>query len=83
MATSSQDIIVTGLSGFKSISPASGSINGGTIVTIVGNGFDKSTIVSFQTAKCNVIQFTVNTLNCVTSANPAAIANIQLRYFEN
>lgn len=77
-ATTSNDIYVTGLANMKSISPTSGSIYGGTVVAIEGNGFNRFTQVKFDTADCVLKNVTINKLYCVTSPHSAA-SNVAIR----
>jgi hypothetical protein len=77
----SSSLTVNGTSSIVSSSPNSGSIYGGTVITIQGNGFDSGTVVSIGNAACNVISVSINQLTCKTSANAAAAnLNFQIRY---
>lgn len=73
---------ITGIKALKSISPNSGSIYGGTVLTITGNGFDSTTKVLIDTTVCKITNYTINTLKCLTGAHVAASGlNFQIRYF--
>ena len=74
-ATSVQSLAVTGTQTIVSISPSTGSVNGGTVLTISGNGFDDSTQVLLHTVACVVTSRAINSINCVTGAHAAATVN--------
>ena len=73
------NIYVTGLPSLKSISPSSGSVYGGTILTLTGNGFTASTTVALHTATCAVINATLDTLTCLTSEHADGSASLSIR----
>lgn len=65
-------LILTGLASIKSITPSSGSTNGGTKVKILGNGFSKNlTRIQIGSGLCEILDLAVNELTCKTSANIA------------
>ena len=71
-AANPNSLTVTGSTSIISISPSSGSVNGGTLVTILGNGFDNTTNVLIGNSNCKLSTVTINQLTCVTSAHTAA-----------
>ena len=62
----------------QSITPNTGSVNGGTILTINGNGFDKNTQVSIDSVKCNIISIKINELKCITKNHVAATSSFSI-----
>lgn len=62
--------------GFGSISPSTGSIAGGTQVTITGTAFDDSTAVSIGGEVCQIISRTATQIVCLTPAGSAGSADI-------
>ena len=58
---------VTGLATVHSISPLAGSINGGTILTILGNGFRNTEIKLGASGLCRIINETLTKLTCQTT----------------
>ena len=67
-------IYLTGLASVASISPSSGSVHGGTVITIVGNGFSNATQVMFGSYACVPINVTPNQLQCKTSDSSPSTA---------
>ncbi|KAI8520669.1 hypothetical protein Bbelb_004230 [Branchiostoma belcheri] len=66
-ATSS--LTVDSLAQADSVSPSSGSMAGGTVVTISGNGFADDTTVSVGDAgDCEITELTATSISCVTPA---------------
>ena len=65
---------VTGLPAVKSISPETGSLYGGSIVTITGNGFDKNSQIKLGAFSCVVISAVPNQLICKT-VDSTTVAN--------
>ena len=61
------NIQVTGYQLVKTISPAIGSINGGSLLTISGNGFTLNTTVLIGSSVCNVTYVSLDQLICITS----------------
>ena len=72
-------IYITGLPSLKSFSPSSGSVYGGTVITLTGNGFTASTNVVLHTATCAVINATLDTLTCITSEHSDGSASLSIR----
>ena len=70
---------VSGVGSVNSISPSGGSINGGTQVTISGNGFDSidNTLVVFGSSPCQITSVSVTSLTCITSSSAAGQVNVQ------
>ncbi len=74
-------VIITGIDSISQISPDSGSIYGGQILTIEGNGFDNTTSVSIDNSNCKVISYSINQLKCLTGAHASASnLNILVRF---
>ena len=65
------NLYVTGVPSVGSIQPGSGSIYGGTLLAIQGNGFDKTTKVTLGSAVCSIQSLAINTLTCITGPNTA------------
>jgi hypothetical protein len=72
-------IYVTGLPSLKSISPSSGSVYGGTILTLTGNGFTTGTVISLHTATCTVIDAALDKLTCLTSEHADGSASLSIK----
>ena len=72
------DAYVTGYPFLKSIDPISGSINGGTVLTLIGNGFTTDTSIKIDTVVCTVTAATVDTIKCITSAHVEKVSNIEI-----
>ena len=71
---------MTGVASVQSLSQTSGSINGGSVITIYGNGFSsiQNTTVKIGTKFC-VIQFvTSSQIQCITSANSAGSYQVSI-----
>jgi hypothetical protein len=64
-------IRVTGEATVNSITPSSGSINGGQRVTIIGNGFDSTTVVKMDTSVCKPVSVAIGQLICITAPHAA------------
>ena len=75
---------VNGLSFIKSVTPSIGSLNGGSFLTIIGNGFTTSTSVLIGLSNCSITQVTLDQLVCMTSSHAAGIVNfmIKLAYYQ-
>lgn len=50
-----------------SLSPSAGSVHGGTIVTVNGNGFDMSTVATLGSSVCTILSMTTTSLTCKTT----------------
>lgn len=70
---------LTGSLLIQSISPSNGSINGGTVLTIVGNGFDETTQVLVHTAKCNILSKSIEMLTCETTAHTSGSVSYSIQ----
>ncbi|XP_056378576.1 fibrocystin-L-like isoform X2 [Hyla sarda] len=60
----------------SSIIPSSGSLAGGTLVTIHGSGFSKSSAVELGDSKCVVVFANLSVVNCLTSAGAEGFADV-------
>jgi hypothetical protein len=61
---------VGGASVITDISPAEGSIYGGTLVHITGNGFvDKLTTITVKGNPCFIVSLNLSTVSCLTPSN--------------
>lgn len=78
-AKNSQILYVTGLAAISAISPLTGSVYGGTVLTLTGNGFDSTTRVLLHTVECKIVSVAVNSLTCVTGAHAANTVNFNVR----
>ncbi|KAK9957826.1 hypothetical protein ABG768_012036 [Culter alburnus] len=58
----------THLLGVTSINPTTGSVAGGTIVTVSGYGFSNDTAVTIGTQPCNIIEVELFQLRCIVPA---------------
>jgi len=63
----------------SSISPSSGSIYGGTLLTILGNGFDETTKIFVDNVKCSINSYSINKLTCITGAHSAGSVGLAIR----
>ncbi len=78
-ALQSSSIQIQGVASLKSVSPNSGSVNGGTELTIVGNGFDVlDTHVNIGTATCEVSSVSSSSLTCTTYDNLAVTYQVAI-----
>jgi len=77
-ASSSESI--TGYGTISSVFPSSGSIYGGQMVTISGNGFSDKTTVSFGSSMCKIIEYSINQLKCVSSEHSEGSTNLIIKY---
>ncbi|OCT77099.1 hypothetical protein XELAEV_18032294mg, partial [Xenopus laevis] len=50
------------------VSPSSGSLEGGTLVTLIGNGFSEGSNVQFGSTECDVLFVNLTTIQCRTKA---------------
>ncbi|XP_021354106.1 fibrocystin-L-like [Mizuhopecten yessoensis] len=66
-------VTVTSQAVITSVSPAAGSTNGGTDVTITGNGFDQGSSVTIDGASCPVTSVSLSQIVFTTAAHGAAI----------
>jgi len=72
-SNNSTQVIIKGEPLLQSISPASGSINGGTLITITGNGFDETTTsISIDNTVCKIVSVSIDQVTCLTSAHSSA-----------
>ena len=69
-----------GIFSLKSITPNSGSIYGGTVVVLDGNGFTlNSTVKLGSSSTCKVVNASINSISCITSdSSQAQQVNVQL-----
>lgn len=74
--------VLNGVAIITAVTPSSGSVFGGTVVTITGNGFYAidNTQVKFGSSACKVINVAVNSLTCVTSAGTSGPATVAIKY---
>lgn len=69
-------LTVTGQSTITSLSSAEGSTNGGSELTIEGNGFVAGTTVSIDGSACVVTQVNLNNVTCTTPAHAAGAVTV-------
>ena len=62
-----------------SMTPSTGSIYGGTVVAITGNGFSSQTVAVFGDSTCTITKFSLNSLSCVTSSHSDQQVSVQIR----
>ncbi|XP_069813288.1 fibrocystin-L-like isoform X2 [Dendropsophus ebraccatus] len=60
----------------SSITPLSGSLAGGTLITIYGSGFSNNSTVELGGKKCSVVFANLTAINCITPAGAAGSANV-------
>ncbi|KAM9385916.1 fibrocystin-L-like isoform 2-T2 [Pholidichthys leucotaenia] len=60
----------------SSVSPLSGSLEGGTLLTVEGYGFCTNTTVTVGSAECTVVEATDTELKCRTPAGAAGLKSI-------
>lgn len=60
----SPNISIGGISNVSSIHPISGSVHGGQVITLTGNGFSPSTSVTIGPVNCTVISVSINEFKC-------------------
>lgn len=76
-ASAADQFTYTGAPVVTSISPASGSLGGGTSVTITGNNFSGATAVTFGATAAT--GFTVNSATSITATSPAGTGTVDVR----
>ncbi|CAM4636768.1 unnamed protein product [Leuciscus chuanchicus] len=64
----SNNSLFTHLLGVTSINPTTGSVAGGTILTVSGYGFSNDTAVTIGTQPCNIIKVELFQLRCIVPA---------------
>ena len=70
---------VTGQAGVSAVTPSTGSIHGGTHLTITGHGFiTTSTIADIDGAPCTVSSVTVVEVVCTTTAHAAGTVAVEV-----
>lgn len=62
-----------------SLTPASGSILGGTALTITGNGFQSGVNVMLNAGNCSVTSATATQITCTTGANSEGPADLTIQ----
>ncbi|XP_062574409.1 fibrocystin-L-like [Saccostrea cucullata] len=63
----SGNLMMTGAGIITDISPAEGSIHGGTVIHISGNGFiDKLTTVTVKGNPCPIVNLNLSSISCIT-----------------
>lgn len=69
---------INGAAAVSAISPNSGSIYGGTEVTITGNGFDSinNTQIRLGTSVCKITSLSVSSVKCITSAGNGLVNSV-------
>jgi hypothetical protein len=58
------------------VTPSSGSINGGSILTIDGNGFDNSTSVIIGSKSCTISSVSTSQIVCLTPSGTAGASTV-------
>ncbi|XP_016299954.1 fibrocystin-L-like [Sinocyclocheilus anshuiensis] len=72
----------THLLGVTSINPTTGSVAGGTILTVSGYGFSNDTTVTIGTQPCNVIEVELSQLRCIVPAGSEGEQRVTLTMAE-
>ena len=70
---------MTGIPFVNLIFPLFGSIYGGTLLNISGNGFDYGTQVFLQNVKCNITYLAINNIQCLTGPRIQSTVNIIIK----
>ncbi|XP_072562121.1 PKHD1 like 1, tandem duplicate 1 [Paramormyrops kingsleyae] len=65
--------------GVSSISPSSGSIEGGTLLTVLGFGFAEGIVVMIGTRSCTVVSVFLEQLMCITPPGAAGTLPVSLQ----
>ncbi|XP_075126263.1 fibrocystin-L-like [Leptodactylus fuscus] len=60
----------------SSLTPSSGSLAGGTLVTILGSGFSTDSTVELKGSGCAVVFANLTMITCRTSAGPEGFADV-------
>ena len=82
----SSSLTLTSSAAVSSVSPSSGSIYGGVVLTITGNGFATSTSsvqVLVGTSTCTITQLTTGQIQCVVPAQGSASSPATIRVVSN
>lgn len=72
LATNTNDIMINSTAVISSIAPGSGSIHGGTVVQIDGNGFKDDVTVTIDGSVCSITMVTLSMVKCTSPAHSAA-----------
>ena len=67
------------MSSIQGLSSIQGSIYGGLILNLNGNGFTSDTSVVVGNATCSVLQASLSQLSCMTSKNYAGVKNLTIK----
>ncbi len=73
-------VTILGYGTINSIFPNAGSIYGGQLVTINGNGFTAQTSVSFGSSICQIVEYTISKIRCKTSEHGEGSTNLIIKY---
>ncbi|VDH99664.1 Hypothetical predicted protein, partial [Mytilus galloprovincialis] len=71
LATNINNIQITSQAIISSITPSEGSIHGGTMIDIAGNGFTNDTVVTIDGATCQIRLVTLSSAKCTTPPHAA------------
>ncbi|KAE8599477.1 hypothetical protein XENTR_v10017204 [Xenopus tropicalis] len=63
-------------SSISAVSPSSGSLAGGTLVTLIGTGFSEGSVVQFGSNKCDILFANLTTIQCRTEAELAGSVDV-------
>ncbi|OCT77100.1 fibrocystin-L [Xenopus laevis] len=74
--SSGQNLTLTVQSTISAVSPSSGSLEGGTLVTLTGTGFSEGSNVQFGSKKCNVLFANLTTIQCRTQAQSGGSVDV-------
>ncbi|XP_067951959.1 fibrocystin-L-like, partial [Watersipora subatra] len=71
-------LYVTSLGTVTTVTPSSGSIHGGTLITINGTGFSDETLVECDGAVCEIKEYDATSIQCETpAADTSDMCNLQ------
>lgn len=77
-AVISNSVSFSGTPTLDSVSPTTGSVDGGTLLTLIGNGFTSDIVIKMAFQRCNVKSITLTQVTCVTPAFFATTTNIEI-----
>ncbi len=63
------------------MNPSSGSLYGGTVINILGNGFDtkENTFIKIGNSNCTLTALNSSMLTCITPQNIAGTYQVQIK----
>ena len=64
-AINAKNLTVTGKPAVFSMNPTNGSVYGGQIITLTGNGFSGNSVITIGPATCRIISYKVDKATCI------------------